>query len=330
LQLALTVKGRRIVAEFDVRTCTAALTISHPAERVGKNAEVPATTPTQAAAPLLWLEDEPIAVPVASGPETGEPVPADEPVLAEPSVAREPATEPSPAQREASQTSASPVYAGRAEREDREATVPGPRWRPLVGFVVIILASAGLAMLGLVAASRLAATDSSDRALMPPPPTQTVDELQGTGTAASRKPPARSVGPKTAQEPTARATHAATKAVVPPSNGETSGRRAPPPAGTLGTPVVVRWARSPNAVVYWFELYRRGRLGARKVLEAWPAKPQFRIPVRVPGGTWLRPGHYDWSASPQTTRRGRVHYTAVGEAGRFVIRPDGQVVLQPR
>ncbi len=89
---------------------------------------------------------------------------------------------------------------------------------------------------------------------------------------------------------------------------------------------VIAWRPRPGAAVYWFELYRQGKLGSRKILEAWPVEPRFPLPRKAPDGSALEPGRYSWSAAPQESRRGRIRYTGLTRAGRFVLTADGQIV----
>ena len=54
------------------------------------------------------------------------------------------------------------------------------------------------------------------------------------------------------------------------------------------------------------QLYRQGKLGSRRILEAWPVEPRFTLPRKAPDGSALEPGRYSCSAAPQESRRGRI------------------------
>jgi hypothetical protein len=317
LRLAFAIRGRRVVGEFDLATATATLTISPRVAPAVQAARPPSTAPGAVTRPPPEKERVPVAQSLPAR-EEAERAPPSEPPPAPP-----------PA-RETLKDAASVARAGSAERDHRERKAPRARWRRQAAYAAATLAAAGLALLGVIAASRLAATDSADRAQAPPPPTRTLDDRQRVSTTVSTKPPTRAAAPTASTTPGVRSRKGTTRADQPRTDRETTAIPPQPPAGTLVEPVVLRWAPSPNATVYWFELYRRGRLGASKILEAWPVEPHFTIPVRAPDGTWLGPGRYDWSASPQEARGARVRYTALGEAGRFVIRQDGRIDLHPR
>ena len=83
----------------------------------------------------------------------------------------------------------------------------------------------------------------------------------------------------------------------------------------------LRWSPVPKAQLNWFELYRVGEIGSRKVLEAFPTEPTFTLPASA-----LTPGLYNWSASPETTRAARVRSTVLTRAGRFRITADGEMI----
>ena len=69
-----------------------------------------------------------------------------------------------------------------------------------------------------------------------------------------------------------------------------------------------------------------GEAGIRRILEAWPVEPRFTLPRKAPDGSALEPGRYSWSAAPQESRRGRIRYTGLTRAGRFVLTADGQTI----
>jgi hypothetical protein len=186
--------------------------------------------------------------------------------------------------------------------------------------------------LGAFAAVRLA--DSGDESAGEPqlaPGSLSTPTVAGIGSAASQ--PGRTTRPA---RPARSATSTA-QTTPEPRTRSTRPPAAPPettpadlPVTTLppaeADPRTIAWAPRPGTVVYWFELYRQGSLGARKILEARPTEARFVLPLTAPDGTELGPGLYSWSAAPQQSRRARVRYTGVTRAGRFRITPAGHIV----
>jgi hypothetical protein len=153
------------------------------------------------------------------------------------------------------------------------------------------------------------------------PPAVVTGETLGTAATQTR---ARSTSPQKTRPRTTRPQR---------SPAPTPGPTTAPEPGIGGVrpadePASIVWRPRPNTAVYWFELYRQGRLGARKVLEAWVVEPRFTVPRRAPDGSPLEPGRYSWSATPQRKRSERIRYTGLTRAGRFVITQEGRVVVR--
>jgi hypothetical protein len=315
LRLELRIASRRVAAELDLRSATAAVSVSHRRTPVARQ-EDPSPTP----APPVPLP--PLGAPPAREPARLAPPAEPKPRFIEFPLAGPALAEPPPAAR--------PLPA-----EPLEDRVSEPPRRSSRGrWAVVALVAAGLTVLGAVAASKLASTGASGRAQGPPAPSQPVAPPTKTAHRPRSSPPPAGATTSSSRANTTTTSTAATTTTTPRAQ-TTVVPAAPrehtkPPAGGLVAPRIIRWAPRPGTVAYWFELYRRGDLGARKVLEAWPVEAQFTIPVRAPDGTRMSPGIYNWSASPQSTRKGRIRYTTVTKAGRFLIKQDGRVVLNPR
>ena len=314
LQLASRVRGRRVSAELDLRTLTATFTIARPRRPAGaaqiRRAPPPSSAPPEqphhqsrqsTPAPLPQSQNPPVSPPSSAPPE----LPHPQPPLTLPTVGPAPVVE-------------RVLADARAARPRRHAVVWGGG----------ALAAVALASLGMLLASRLDSTEASSSAKGPPPPTtRETGPRPGIGGAVSS---GAIAPPPPARARTTTRVRTTAPAGLPPEVPFTSPARTTPTSPTAAALTMLHWPPSAGAAVYWFELYRVGSLGARKILEARPEQAQFAIPRRAPDGTALGAGLYNWTASPQRTPNARVHYTAETRAGRFRITSDGRIVLRPR
>jgi hypothetical protein len=93
---------------------------------------------------------------------------------------------------------------------------------------------------------------------------------------------------------------------------------APAAGAQLTAPPVLRWRPVARASYYNVQLWRNGR----KVLSAWPARTQFRVPAgwRFGGASYrLTPGRYRWYVWPGFGARSAARYGRLLGQATFVI-----------